>query len=185
MKKSSRLRTLFAAIAAASLIPATAVAATDQYLKIDTIAGESTSETHPNEIEIQAWSWGMDRPSTGTATTLAMSLGRPCVSELSMTKFVDKASPKLMGALVGGTVLAKVKLSITQAGGLAAPVDFFTIDMTSVYVTSLQESGSSGGDRPIESFALKFAAATVTYTPISQLGKPGTPVPVILKTPPC
>ena len=180
-----RMRTLFAAIAAAAVIPATSQAATDQFLKIDGIPGESTSEMHPQEIEIQSWSWGMDRPSVAT-TQLAFSLGRPCVSELSMMKFVDKASPKLMGSLAAGTVLPKVKLSIVKAsGGLSAPVDFFTIELAGAYVSSLQESGSSGGDQPMESISIKFSGATVTYTPISQLGKPGTPVPVILKTPPC
>lgn len=184
MKIPFRMRTLLATIASAAVIPA-AQAASDLFLKIDTIPGESTAETHPGEIEILAWSWGMDRPSTAMTTSLALSLGRPCVSEISMSKFVDKASPKLMGALIGGTVLSRVKLSVSQTGGLAAPVDYFTIDMSNAYVTSLQESGSAGGDRPVENFALKFAQATVTYTPISSLGKGGTPVPVLLKTPPC
>jgi len=184
--KKIRMRTLLGALAVGTIVPATALAAFDMFLKLDNIPGESLSKAHSKEIEIQAWSWGMDRPGvTGmTGAAITSTLGRPCFSELALTKRLDSASPKLMGALTSGTVIAKARLTLTKAGS-EIPVDYFTIDMASVLVSSMQEAGSSGEDVSMENLSLRFASATATYTPVDPLGKAGTPIPVVIKTPPC
>ena len=39
----------------------------DAFLKIDGIEGESTDKTHPGEIEIQSFSWGVSNTASGGA----------------------------------------------------------------------------------------------------------------------
>jgi len=42
----------------------------DAFLKIDGIDGESQDKTHPNEIEIDSFSWGVtERPCRRTSTS--------------------------------------------------------------------------------------------------------------------
>ena len=57
------------------------------------INGESQDDKHKNEIEVLAWSWGMQgKPSLGGGG----ATGKATIRELRITKRVDKASTALM-----------------------------------------------------------------------------------------
>lgn len=178
MKKP--FRTAVAAIALAAAIPTTSQA-TDIYLKILNIQGESLSSLHKDEIEVYSWQWGMDRPTVMTSTGLR--LGAACVSELTLTKLVDKATPKLIGALMGGAALGTVRLSFTRTAG-DLPVDYMTIDLAGAQVSGLSNSG--GGDGPgSEALSLRFTGATLSYKPMGSKGELESPIPVTFKVGSC
>jgi type VI secretion system secreted protein Hcp len=169
---------LAASLAAASLAAAVpAAAAVDMFLAIEGVPGESTDSKHKGEIDVLAWSWGM---SQQTALTMsgAASRGRGCLQDLSLTKYQDKATTKLMGAVMNGTNYPKVKLTVRKAGEF--PVETMVIEMEKVYVTSLSTGGSGGEDRLTENVTLRFLGVTATYTPQDETGKSGTPIPVKL-----
>ena len=168
---------LVPAFAAACALPAAADAAVDVFLKIEGIPGESTAQK--GEIEVLSWSWGMAQVANQSGSARMPSKG--CITELNLMKNVDKATPKLMGALVSGTVLKNAKLSLRKAG--EQQLEFFTIEMETVLVSSLQESGSS--EMPSESLALRFAKATVTYTGQKPDGTIGDKTPVTIQVPNC
>ena len=172
MKNALRL-TLAAAAMTVSL---PALCATDMFLKLEGIEGESFSKGHEKEIEVSSWSWGMSRDIMTSGSARAM--GRPCVSEIVVTKLVDKASPKLMTALVNGTAIKGGKLTVRKGGEV--PVDYLVIELATILVSSLQESGSSG-DTAQESVALSFVSANVSYTVQGPDGKPGEKVPAVVR----
>ena len=169
------LRPLLAASTAtlALALPLPAEAAVDVFLKLDGIPGEVVAKGHENEIEVFSWSWGMARTSVVSMGRTAA--GKPCVSELHLMKAMDKATPLLMANLMSGMVIPKGKLTLRKAG--EPPLDFMVIEMSQVLVSSVQESGSSGGDLPMESISLNFASAKATYTPQKADGTGGTPIP--------
>ena len=170
---------LVPAVAAACALPVAADASVDVFLKIEGIPGESTA--HKDQIEVLSWSWGMAQ-QFGPSTGMRAAKGTGCITELNLMKLVDKATPKLMGALVSGTMLKNAKLSLHKAGG-DKPLEFLTIEMETVFVSSLQESGSS--ESPTESLALRFAKATVTHTQQKQDGSIGDKTPVTIQAPNC
>jgi type VI secretion system secreted protein Hcp len=178
-KNDFRFRKLAAAIVVGCAIPAASFAAVDMFLKLDTIQGDVTAKGHENEIQVYSWSWGVDHLSQGTAA--GSMAGRPCVTELNLVKPMDKASTKLMGAVVGGQSVGKGKLTMRKSG--EPPQDFFTFEMASVQVSSVQVSGS--GELPMESVSLRFPSATATYTPQNADGKAGAPIPVMIKAATC
>jgi type VI secretion system secreted protein Hcp len=180
MKNQLRCSLLAATAAAALAAPLPAASAVDAFLKIDGIPGESTSKMHKDEIEILSWSWGMARPAgLGGA---GMSRERPCITELNVMKFLDKASPKLMNAVIVGTAIPKATLTLTTSGEFA-PINFFTVELSQVTVASVQDSGSS--ERPMESLALRFTSAMVTYQMQKDDGSPGDKFPVSLRAGSC
>jgi len=176
MKKALRCL-LVPAFAAACALPATVDAAVDVFLKIDGIPGESTAQK--DQIDVLSWSWGMAQ----VGTVGMRGAARGCITELHLMKLIDKATPKLMGALVSGTVLKNAKLSLRKAAEAKEGVEFLTIEMDSVFVSSLQESGSS--DTPTESLSLRFGKATVTYTQQKSDGSAGDKLPVTIQAPTC
>jgi type VI secretion system secreted protein Hcp len=83
---------------------------------------------------------------------------------LSITKTVDKATPKLMEACATGKHVKEIKLTAARStdGKGGKPQDYFIITMSDVMVTSY--SVGSGGDAlPMEAVSFNFAKVKVEY----------------------
>ena len=160
MKRRVSSALLAAIVVAASLVtPSSAVAAVDMFLKVTDIKGESTDIRHKDEIDVLAWSWGT---STGTARTRRGVLPAACIQDLSLTKFVDSASPQLILNGVTGAVAADAVLTMRKAGD-KAPLEFLVLKMSNVSVVSYQTGGSGGEDRLTENVALRFESLKGEY----------------------
>jgi len=134
--------------------------AVDMFLKIDPIKGESRDKGHKEEIDVLAWSWGMSQSGT-THTGGGGGAGKVNVQDLSVTKYVDKASCDLMLACCNGKHFDKAKLIVRKAG--EQPVEYITINMEEVMVTAISTGGSGGEDRLTENVTLNFAKVQVEY----------------------
>jgi type VI secretion system secreted protein Hcp len=136
--------------------------AVDMFLKLDDIKGESRDHAHKDAIEIMAWSWGMSHPGSshqggGSGT------GKANVQDLSLTKFVDRSTPNLMVSLCNGKHFKEAKLTVRKAG--EHPLEYLTISMEQVLVTSVSTGGSGGEERLSEHLTLNFAKFKVDYKP--------------------
>jgi type VI secretion system secreted protein Hcp len=136
--------------------------ATDIFLKIGEIKGESTDEQHKDEIEVLAWSWGVTQAGS-TASGVGAGAGRPDFSDLSITHRVDKASPNLMLACATGQHLKSAVLSERKAG--PKPQDFLIVTMSDVMLTSVLSSASGADDGLVEKVGLQFATVDLEYRP--------------------
>jgi type VI secretion system secreted protein Hcp len=143
-----------------TLVPAKA--AIDMFLKLDTVPGESVDKSHSTEIDVLAWSWGMSNPATIVAGG-GIGSGKVNIQELSLTKYLDKASPLMMLGCSQGKHYASAVLTLRKAGAVA--VEFMKITLTDVLVTSLSTGGSGGEDRLTENVTLAFAKVKVEYWP--------------------
>jgi type VI secretion system secreted protein Hcp len=139
--------------AAASAISLNANAAFDAFAKIGDIKGESADDKHKGESDVLSWSWG--------ALGAAKKAG--CGLELTFTKFVDSATPKLIESVAQGKQHPTARLSVRKAG--STPDDFLLITMSNVSVVNVQPGGSSGSDSLLEHVSLTYASATLTYKP--------------------
>jgi len=160
------------ALAAVLVSSLAARAASDMFLKIDTIDGESTKAGHSGQIEIESFSWDVTR--TGAATP-------PTLSEVVIVKQTDKSSPKLMEACATGQPLPQVVLTVRKAG--TTQPEYYKVTLSDCLVSSYQSSGNAGNDRPTESISFNYTQIEFEYL---QLDVTGTPVgdPVIGRWPP-
>lgn len=154
-----RLATLCALLFCACNTPA----ALDMFLKLDQIPGESIVKGHANEIDVLAFSWGVSNPATISSAGGGLSSGKPSFQELSLTKYVDLASPQLMTAAATGKHIASATFTVmknTSTGGLG---NYYTVTLTEVLVTSLSTGGSGGEDRMTENITLNYAKIKIDY----------------------
>lgn len=173
MKTMNRLL-LSAATAFALLAASSSQAAVDMFLDLGKdIPGESTDKTHPNAVDVLSWSWGMSNSGT-THLGGDAGAGKASFQDLSLTKYVDKASPKLMLACANGGHLATATLIVRKAG--TTPVEYIKITMTEVMVTSVSTGGSGGEDRLTENVTLNFAKVDFSYVPVDIKGGLGTAI---------
>lgn len=147
----------------------------DMFIKIGNVDGESRDKTHGKSIDVLAWSWGMSNSGSAHVGGGA-GAGKVNVQDLSLTKYVDSASPKLMLACCKGTHYDEALLTVRKAGD--KPVEYVKIKLTEVLVTSVSTGGSGGEDRLTENVTLNFAKVHLDYTPQDAKGAAGTAIPM-------
>jgi type VI secretion system secreted protein Hcp len=150
----------------------TSAAAVDQFLKVDGVKGDSQDSSRFNDIDILAWSWGASSVTKGRGTSCN-------IQDVSITKYVDSASPVLLMGQLNGTVYATAQLAVRSVGSSASgttPLEYILIDFNNVRITSLSTGGSGGEDRLTENLSFSFSDATYTYTPQTIDTSPGTPI---------
>ncbi len=152
--------------------------AVDMFLKIETVDGETTDKVYAAKkaCDVLAWSWGGSNSGT-THQGGGGGGGKSNWQDLSITKYIDTASPVLFQKCADGTHFTKAKLIVRKAGG-KEPVEYFTLDMEEILITSISTGGSGGEDRLTENVSLNFGKYTVTYTPQTATGAAGTAIPV-------
>ena len=112
------------------------------------------------DIDVLAWSWGMS--NSGSAHTGGgAGAGKVNVQDLSFTKWVDSATPKLALACCDGKHFKDATLVVRKAG--EKPVEYIKIKMEEVMITSISTGGSGGEDRLTENVTLNFAKFHVEY----------------------
>jgi len=147
-------------------------AAVDMFLKIDGIEGESRDGAHADEIDVLAWSWGTSSNSR-----------QVCVQDISVTKYVDKASPTLLMNQVLGVVYPEATLVVRKAGD--RPLEYIRLEFRDLNVSSLSTGGSGGEDRLTENVTLNFGEVKYTYIPQNADGSPGGEVVATIKSSRC
>ncbi len=136
--------------------------AVDMFLKIGDLKGESKDSKHKDEIDVLAWSWGMSQSGTTHAGGGGGS-GKVNVQDLSITKYVDSSSNALIMSACKGTHHKEATLVVRKAGD--KPLEYITIKMKEVIVTSVSTGGSGGEDRLTENISLNFAEFEYAYQP--------------------
>lgn len=152
-------------------------AANDMFLKIDGIEGESVDKAHRNEIDVLAWSFGGSQ-SGDTQTGARRGAGKTDIQDLSITKWIDSATPKLMETMVSGRHYENATLTLRRAGARGNQAEYFVMIMEDVIVTSVSMAGSGGEDRMTEDITLKFARFHISYRPTKADGSAGVAVEV-------
>ena len=132
------------------------------YMKWDGIDGAVTTHGFEKWIELHSFQWGVGR-AVGTAARGAATreASEPNLSEIVITKRMDKSSTKLFMDAVAGDLSSTVKFKFTTT--TKDKVDtFLAYELTNCGVSGY--STSSGGDAPTESLSLNFTKIMFTYT---------------------
>jgi type VI secretion system secreted protein Hcp len=150
------------------------MAASDYFLKLDKIEGESGDAAHKNEIQVESFSWGVSQAGSFDAGGGGGS-GRASFQDFHFVMKVSKASPKLMLACATGDHIGSAKLTCRKAGG--EQHEYLTITMTDIMVTSFQTGGSGGSDViPMEQISLGYSKVEFEYKDQKADGTPGSPI---------
>jgi type VI secretion system secreted protein Hcp len=136
--------------------------AVDMFFKIDDIKGESTDDKHKGEIDVLSWSWGANQTGT-THTGSGGGAGKVNVHDLSFTKYIDRATPRLLQMCCSGKHIKQAVLVVRKAGG--KPLEYLKITLEDALVSTIQDGGSGGDERLSENVGLNFARVKLEYVP--------------------
>jgi len=148
--------------------------AVDILLDIKGIEGESKIEGFEGKIDVLAFSWGMSQSGYGHVGG-GSGAGKVNVQDLSLTKYLDKATPDIMLKVATGKHYDEVTLSVRKATGDKALV-YQQYKMNQVLITSYSTGGSGGEDKLTENISLNFAKIESKYIEQKADGTEGKPV---------
>ncbi len=126
------------------------------------INGEAHDDKHKNEIEVLAWSWGMQGKAAlggGGAT------GKATMRELRITKRVDKSSTALMAAVRSNEAIKEALLTVRKVG--KTPLEYFKIKIEDGRVMSIDIEAGDAANSPVllEKVTFSFNKISIEYTP--------------------
>ncbi len=133
----------------------------DVFIKIDSIAGESTDDKHKGEIEVESFSWGLTQTGGGSSGG-GGGTGKALFEDLTLVAQTSAASPKLFAAAASGKHLKLADLTVRKAG--EKPLEFYKVHLEDVLVSSFRTAGGEGELRPVDQFSLVYAKIEVSYT---------------------
>lgn len=144
-----------------------------------TLVGSSQTDGFVNQIVAQSIQWGQGTSVSPSSKGFLAS--KPSFSDISITKELDKSSPKLMQASAVGNKYRDVIISFTRSnsapGGSSTEFVYLKIELKDVLITSLSTSHATGGGSvPNESVSLVFGAIKTTFTPQKSDGTADTAV---------
>jgi len=136
--------------------------ATDYFLEIEGIKGESEDSLHPNTIEVLSFSFGASNPTK-------RRYGKVSLQDFHFTAYSSSASEQLSLRLRNNSTYIKLAtLYGVQSDEAGARFDAYTIKMTDCLVSSysigahegsfVSPGGSQGSDPvPVDNVSLKVA----------------------------
>lgn len=149
--------------------------ATDYYLQLDGIKGESADPRHAGWIECTSVAWSIQRTKRAPAPVGAGGHAgehaadraerpeRAELSEIAIDKLIDVSSPMLAELCACGKTIPRARLEMLRTGGKGEATKYYEVELENVLITHIAPS-FHGGDVPIEHLALKFSRVQWKYT---------------------
>lgn len=132
--------------------------ASDNYLLIDGVTGESKAEGMTNYIELDSFSFGASNPADVGGGGL--SAGKCSLSDFSFSCAIDSASYQILKNLYAGTHIATSTFKSRKSGGGGSPFVYLTVIMTNCYITS---QGTGGGSQGVPTQSVSIAYEQIEF----------------------
>jgi type VI secretion system secreted protein Hcp len=153
------MKSVLATLVGATLLATVpAQAATDLYLNIVGIKGESTVKGYEGSTSVLAWSWGLSNPGSAGG-----GAGKIYLQDLSWTQYLDSSFIQLYSNLTTNTPLGTATLDAVSAG--TGGYNFFEAIFGGNFLSSLQTGGSGGEDRFTVNASMSMTSVTLRYRP--------------------
>jgi type VI secretion system secreted protein Hcp len=132
-------------------------------MKYGSIDGSVTTDGFKTWIELNSFQWGVGRSvSSASRGDDTREGSEPSISEVVVTKRMEKSSPKLWQDAVGGDFSSKVTIVFTTTTKDKVE-SYLQYELTDTGLSGYSASGASDNP-PTESLSLNFAKVSWKYT---------------------
>jgi type VI secretion system secreted protein Hcp len=149
--------------------------ASDYYLKIDGVKGESQAVDMDEYIELDGFSFGASNPADVGGKGLGS--GKASLSDFSFSCGLDSSSAQILKCLYSGTHIPTVTFVGRKTGGDGKPYTYLKSTMTKCFITSHSTGGGSQGV-PNQSVSIAYEQIEYEYntqdTETGQMKNAGT-----------
>lgn len=136
------------------------------------VKGESTLKDFKDKIELLSFSHGVAMQITGDISNSERTSGKPNHQDMTVTKYLDAASPVLNEGCCQGKAYPTVDLIIGRNDG-GAVVELMRYTLKNALISSIS-IGGGGGDKPVETVTLNYNHISWKFTAQKpEVGKEG------------
>ncbi len=125
------------------------------------LEGATQIKGFEKKIELFSYSHGVSMQVTNDVSNTERTSGKPMIQDFNVTKYLDKASPKLNQKCCEGAVIPKVIVTVGR-NDKGVLLELIVYEMEDVVISSISASGG-GGDKPTESLTFNFAKIKWDY----------------------
>ncbi len=119
--------------------------------------------TSDGGMDLSSFSWGETLPVSSTGGG-GGATGRVDMTDLTVTKEMDKASTHFMEFCANGRHIKDVRVQIELIDSKGSKTHYMSIELENVIITSYSVGGSAGEPLPTETISLNFEKVTWKYT---------------------
>lgn len=138
--------------------------ATDIFLELDGIPGESKDKDFKGQVDVLSCVWTMKTGPRGTSQEGVV----PSFSDVGVRKRPDRATPSLMIYCASGKHIQKAKLTFRQPGDGA--VAFLEYSMSDLIITKFSHVADGTQPGAIEIVGLNFTKIKIEYFMVQKSG---------------
>lgn len=137
-------------------------------MDIPDIKGESQLDGFQDKIELLSYSHGVAMQVTGDVSNTERTSGRPNHQDVTVTKYLDRASPTLNQSCCEGKVLKTITVTVGRNdAGKIIPLIVYALENS---ILSSVSVGGGNGDKPVETITINYSKITWTYNPQKEEG---------------
>src|SRR5580658_1965466 len=141
--------------------------ATNFFLQLAGITGESADSAHTGQIQVLSWSHSFNQPTSPTRSSAGGgTVEQANHADFSITKYIDASTDDILKACWTGLQIATATFTAYRSDGTGDSVNYLTIAFTNVIISNYSISGGTG-DVPVETVTLSYSKVTYTYTPVT------------------
>ncbi len=118
------------------------------------VTGESTLKGYDGKMELLSFSHGVAMQITGDLSNTERTSGKPNHQDMTVTKYLDGASPVLNQSCCEGKGFAQVDIIIGR-NDKGTVIELMRYTMKNVIISSVS-IGGGGGDKPVETLTLNY-----------------------------
>jgi type VI secretion system secreted protein Hcp len=126
------------------------------------VQGESSLKGYEKKIELLSFSHGVAMQITGDLSNNERTFRKPNHQDMTVTKYLDAASPVLNQACCEGKTFPQVDIVIGRNTD-GKVVELMRYTMKNVLISSVAVGGG-GGDKPVETLTLNYNAIEWRFT---------------------
>ena len=154
------------------------------YLKIKGIDGDVTIKGFEKSIEILSFDFSVKRQVNSFPGRLAdRESSGPMVSELTLTKIMDKTTPILFSESVIGKTKPEIQLILTTSGDTPCAYMEYTLAnaiISAYHVMKMPSdeilAATNNTSFPLETLLISFDKIEMKFTPYDEKHKPQSPI---------
>ena len=126
------------------------------------VKGESNLSGYKDKMELLSFSHGVAMQMTGDISNSERTSGRPNHQDMTVTKYLDSASPVLYQNCCEGKTFPQVDI-IVGRNDSGKIVELIRYTLKNVLISSVSVGGG-GGDKPVETLTLNYGQITWQFS---------------------